>query len=70
MTAPKQPNLTTDEKQLISYLLEQEHEQVVANLRASDITRTSKNAHKIYKRHLAKTINKVGVNRYRYGADL
>lgn len=70
MTTPKQPNLTTEDKQLISYLLEQEHNQVNANLRDQKIGRTSKNAHKVYKKHLSKAINKIGVSAYRYGTDL
>lgn len=70
MGTPKQPNLTTDDKQLISYLLDQEYDQVNANLRDQKIGRTSKNAHKVYRKHLGKVLNKVKGNKYSYGTDL
>jgi len=72
MTTPKQPNLTTDEKKLVAYLLEQEHDQVTANLRTLDAktARTTVNAHKVYKKELAKVINKIPGAKYKYGTDL
>lgn len=72
MTAPKQPNLTTDEKQLIAYLLDQEYDQVNANIRGlhPKSNRTSLNAHKAYKKQLGKTLNKIPGTRYKYGTDL
>lgn len=72
MTAPKQPNLTTEEKELVVYLLDQEYDQVNANIRGLDRqkNRTSLNAHKLYKKQLAKTLNKIPNKRYSYDTTL
>lgn len=72
MTAPKQPNLTTEEKEMIAYLLDQEFDQVNANLKTLTLpsSRTTINAYKVYKRHLGKTLNKIKGNKYSYNTDL
>ena len=72
MTAPKQPNLSTDDKQLIVYLLDQEYDQVNKNLRSlnSSTQRTMVNAHKVYKKNIAKVLNKIPNKKYSYGTDL
>lgn len=58
MTAPKQPNLTTDEKKLTAKLLEQERTRL-RRKHLSNNDQTELNAMAFYHRHVTRALNKV-----------
>lgn len=65
MTAPKQPNLTTDEKKIIGDLLYQERYRLRDKIQNYTKDQTETNAIKFYHKHVTRSLNKVG-NRQGY----
>lgn len=59
MTAPKQPNLTTDEKNLTKKLLDQERRRVRETYQKNNGYQHEQNALAFYHKHVVKSLNKI-----------